>query len=281
MRTRTCGVVRRQLSAYHDGELGIDEQVALEGHIRQCARCRAEAQQLASLSAMIRVGAPAVARPGYDLDAFASNVVSRMKAETAESISGQTRALFDDLHLVWAALGATGATVACLAIVFTLFYFATDARPDSLGATIAIMASPSGSNENPMALNDSRVQQLPSAVDAAFPEAVTNDEDAVFALAAVVTREGKLKNINLLHGSDGAGPAMTARERREVEALLDTIAKARFQPARYGNMPMAVNMVWLYAHVNVRGKVPAGSKLQSPAKDVIMTAIPTGSSRAV
>jgi len=28
MRTRTCGVVRRQLSAYHDGELTIEEQVA-------------------------------------------------------------------------------------------------------------------------------------------------------------------------------------------------------------------------------------------------------------
>jgi hypothetical protein len=122
--------------------------------------------------------------------------------------------------------------------------------------------------------------RLPSAVDAAFPEAVTNDEDAVFALAAVVTRKGRIKNLNLLHGSDGTGPAMTAQERRQVEVLLDTISKARFEPATKYNSPVAVNMVWLYAHVNVRGKVPAGSKLQVPAKEM-MSALPGSSSRAV
>jgi Putative zinc-finger len=279
MRTRTCGAVRRQLSAYHDRELDIDEQIALESHLRACAGCRLEARQLESLSSMIRVGALATTRPDHGLDAFASNLVSRMKAERAESLTGQTRALFDDLHLVWAALGATGATVACLAIVFTLFYFATHVRPDSLGAIIASMSSPSGSNQNPVAQMDDSLR-LPSAVDEAFPAAVTHDEDAVFALAAVVTREGQIKNLNLLHGSDGTGPAMTAQERRDIETLLDTISKARFEPARQGNSPVAVNMVWLYAHVNVRGKVPAGSKLQSPAKDII-AALPAASSRAV
>jgi len=279
MRTRTCRAVRRQLSAYHDGELRVEEQVALEGHLRHCVECRDAADELQSLSSMIRVGAVATVRSGNDLDAFASNVVSRMKAERAESLTGQTRALFDDLHLVWAALGATGATVACLAIVFTLFYFSTRENPESMAAMIANLSSPWGSNQNPVAQLDPSLQ-LPTALDAAFPEAGTKDADAVFALAAVVTREGEVRNLNLLHGSDGTGPALSAKERREIKALVDAMAKARFEPARFGNSPVAVNMVWLYAQVNVRGKVPAGSRLQTPAKETL-SSLPQGSSRAV
>lgn len=274
MRTRTCRAVRPQLSAYHDGELTIEEQVAVDGHLRECAECREEARALQSISSMIRFGAVAKAR-GSELDGLASNVISRMKAERAGSFSG----LFDDLHLVWAALGATGATVACLAIVFTLFYFATRENPESMAAMIANIASPVGSNQNPYGQLDPSLQ-LPSAANAAFPEAGTNDEDSVFALAATVTREGEVRYLNLLHGSDGTGPALSAKERREIKDLLDKMAKARFEPGRVGNSPVAVSMVWLYAQVNVRGKVPAGSKMHSPAKELI-SALPASSSRAV
>jgi hypothetical protein len=117
-------------------------------------------------------------------------------------------------------------------------------------------------------------------VDGAFPEASVKDQDAVFALAAVVTREGRIKNLNLLHGSDGTGAAMSRQERQQVEALLDSISKARFEPARYGNSPVAVNMVWLYAHVNVRGKVPAGSRVE-PRHHILMSALAEGGSKAV
>jgi hypothetical protein len=278
MRARSCGVVRRQLSAYHDRELGVGEQIAIEGHLRQCADCQSQARELQSLSVMIR-GGSAAATGTPDLGAFASSLVSRMKAERAESFAGQTRRLFDDSHLVWAALGATGATVACLAIAFTLFYFAARERPDSLRAMMAAMSSPAGSNQNPFAQLDESMR-LPSAVNDAFPEAVTNDDDAVFALAAVVTREGRIKNLKMLHGGDGTAPTVTRQERQEIEALLDTISKTRFVPARFGNSPVAVNMVWLYAHVNVRGKIPAGSRLESAAP-VIMAALPPAGRRAV
>jgi hypothetical protein len=267
MRTRTCGAVRRQLSAYHDGELAVHEQIAVEAHLRECAGCAVEAQQLRSLSAVIRVGAVAATAPAPELDAFATNLVSRLKAERAGSFGGMTRALFDDLHLVWAALGATGATVACLAIVFTLFYFATRESPESMAAMIATMSSPSGSNQNPVAQLNASLR-LPT-LDAAFPEAVTHDQDAVFALAAVVTREGTVEKLNLLPGSEGTGPDQSAKERRELEALLTGMSKARFQPARYGENSVAVNMVWLHAQVNVRGKVPTGSKIERRPIEVI------------
>jgi hypothetical protein len=269
MRARVCGVVRRQLSAYHDGELAVAEQIAVEDHLRECIACRIEADELRSLSSLLHAGSPAAGLPAriVEMDAFASNVVSRMKAERDESFVGQTQRLFEDLHLLWAALGATGAAVACVAVLFTLFYFGATQRPDSLDAIIGTMASPIGSDRNPLAHTDDNTLRLPSAVDAAFPEAVTNEEDAVFALAAVVTREGSLKNLNLLESS---------QERHDVEALLDRISKARFEPARYGDSPVAVNMVWLYAHVNVRGKVPAGSRLQTTPPTVISAVVEEG-----
>ncbi len=275
MRARTCRSVRRQLSAYHDGELRVEEQVAVGAHLRECSACRDEAAELQALSSVIRAGVATTAGAPYELDAFASNLVSRMKAERAGSFAG----LFDDLHLVWAALGATGATVACLAIVFTLFYFATRVNPESIAAMIAKSASPWGSNENPVFKLDPSLQ-LPSAVRTAFPEAGLSDEDSVFAVGATVTREGEISDLNLLNGSDGTDPTLSAKERRDLKNLLDTMAKARFEPARYGNNPVAVNMVWLYAQVNVRPKVPAGSKLHAPSKELI-SALPAGSSRAV
>jgi hypothetical protein len=276
MRARSCGGVRRQLSAYHDGELGVEEQIAIEGHLRQCSECQAQARQLQSLSALIRAGA--LATRSTELDAFASNLVSRMKAERAESFAGQTRRLFDDSHLVWAALGATGATAACLAIVFTLFSFVIRDSPESLRAMISSMSSPAGSNQNPFAQLD-ETMRLPSAMDDAFPATVTDGDDAVFALAAVVTREGRIKNLKMLHGDEGTSAVATRQERQEIEALLDTISKARFEPARFGNSPVAVNMVWLYAHVNVRGKIPAGSRLESPTT-TIMSAVRQAGPRA-
>ncbi len=268
MRARTCGVVRRQLSAYQDGELAVEEQIALEAHLRVCVACRTEARDLQLVSGLVRSGAPA-ARCA-DLDAFASNVVSRMKAERAESFSGQTQRLFADMHLVWAALGATGATVACVVILFGLFYFGIQERPDSLEAMIANLAPPAGSDQNPLAeLNDSL--RLPTAVDAAFPEAVLKDQEAVFALAAVVTREGRVKDLNMLDGSDGTAPA----------ALLSQMSKARFEPARRGNNRVAVNMVWLYAQVNVRAKAPEGSRVDPGTRSLISSVRRAAGSQAV
>lgn len=268
MRARTCGVVRRQLSAYHDGELEIDEQIALEAHLRACTACRDEARDLQLVSGLVRSAAPVAGCT--DLDAFATNVISRMKAERAESFSGQTERMFADMHLVWAALGATGATVACLVILFGLFYFGIQERPDSLEAMIANLAPPAGSDMNPLAeLNDSL--RLPTAVDAPFPEAVLRDQETAFALAAVVTREGRVKDLNQLDGSDSMAPP----------ALISQMSKARFEPARRGNNRVAVNMVWLYAQVNVRAKVPAGSRLDAGRSGLISSLRRLAASRAV
>jgi hypothetical protein len=243
MMARACWSVRRQLSAFHDGELPVGDQIAVQAHLRECPACAAEIREMDDLGSCLRAGALAAGVNPEEWEGLPSTVVSRMKAEDAESISGLTSRIFEDLHLVWAALGATGATVACLALIFTICYYA--------------IPSPAGSNRNPMVMNAQ--MNLPSAsLNDAFPAAaLLDEEDFALALDAVVTREGRIARLEVIQpGGDRKGP--TKEERQAVLALLDVISKARFQPARCAGSPapVAVNMVWLYASLTVKAKMP-------------------------
>jgi hypothetical protein len=74
----------------------------------------------------------------------------------------------------------------------------------------------------------------------------TNEEDLVFALAAVVTQEGRLANPEVIQAS--------ARDGDEVVRLMNTVMRARFEPASRAGAPVAVNMVWLVARTTVKGR---------------------------
>lgn len=262
MRAGSCRTVRRQLSAYRDGELPVAEQIAVEAHVRACRACANAVAELDEIGTLLRRG---VASESEDqpLAGLAATVVSRVKAEREQSLRGWTERVFEDMHFVWAGLGAAGATVACVAIVFGIFYYATRERPDSLRGVMAAMSIPAGSNENPLQV-DGRML-MPSATDGdAFPEAVLPDEDeSVFALAASLTREGRIANLELLHAEATGGNPRSAQREKEILTLLDSISKARFEPARYGNAPVAVNMVWLYTQLTVRGKAPEAAPARS------------------
>jgi hypothetical protein len=75
-----------------------------------------------------------------------------------------------------------------------------------------------------------------------------SEEEAVLALATVVTREGRLIDLRLVN--DG-------RDRQQIDGLLNAISTARFEPARYTGSPVPtnVNVLWLLARTTVRGKV--------------------------
>jgi len=252
MMARSCRSVRRLLSAFHDGELPVGELIAVQAHLRQCRSCAEEARDLALLGSMVRDASPAAASEPDVLAGLAAGVVSRVKAEREQSITGWGERVFEDLHVFWAALGATGATVACVAIIFGIFFYATQVRPDSLGGVIASYSLPGGSNENP--LNpDNRVVLPTAASESAFAEAaLPNEDESVFALAAVLTREGTIAYLELLHAEAVQG---NVRSRQEEQAVMAQLAKAKFEPARYGGAPVAVNMVWLYTQLTVRGKI--------------------------
>ena len=244
MMARVCRQMRRQLSAFHDGELPVGEQIALQAHLRECPDCAAEVREMDDLAACLRAGALTDEVSPDEWQGLPSMVVSRMKAEDAQSISGMTGRFFEDMHLFWAVLGATGATVACLALICTIFYFG--------------ITSPAGSNLNPMVMN-ARMDLPSAASNEAFPASALLDqqEDLALALDAVVTREGRISKLEVIQPGGGR-TGLSKEEQQAVLALLDAISKARFEPARYAGsrVPVAVNMVWLYASLTVKAKMP-------------------------
>lgn len=252
--TWNCSNVRRRLTEYHDGELAMEEQVVVENHLRSCEACAADARGLDTIATVLRTAATGRASARPEFDGFASGVVSRARAEHEESFGRVFERMFEDLHLVWAALSATAATFACLAIAVGICYFSRVERADSLAAAIEALSNV-GSNEYPVAANASidlprQEKEKKDAEPAAIPVSASDEE--MCALNATITREGRVSDLQLLTSGDSptTTPNWTA-----VGEMLDSAARARFEPARSGGNPVAVNMVWLLAHLTVRPKV--------------------------
>ncbi len=182
---------------------------------------------------------------------MASGVVSRLKAEQDASFWRGARRVLDDTRVVWAATGATAASVVCAFIVQGILLLASQERPDSLSALLTTLAS-SGTNQNPSTVGGG--VRLPRAYsDAVMAAAIAyqgSSDEAAVTLAAVVTREGTVSNVELLALDEGRRPSEDAGE---LLSVLDQASLARFEPARHAGNPVAVNMVWLLARTTVRG----------------------------
>jgi hypothetical protein len=164
--------------------------------------------------------------------------------------------VFDDMHLVWPALGATAAVLVCLLASAEVMQATNEQRPDSLAGIIGYLASP-GSNVNPARLDG--FTEVPRRHESDhWPLA---SEDAVLALSAVVTREGRIQSVEML----AAEQARALKVKPEVVlAMLEAASRAQFEPARAGGAPIAVSMVWLLAHTTVVGREADVDRLMRP-----------------
>jgi anti-sigma factor RsiW len=181
------------------------------------------------------------------LASMSSAVISRVKAERAQSLPSRIARLFEDLHLVWAALAATTATATAAAIVAGVLYFAPKERSDSLAGVLSALAAP-GSDRNPMMLDKfiapPRFEAEPIIENMPL---TTEGTDVMLAVSGVVTQDGRLAFPSLVTSS----PYSQAEDRR----VMDAVSATRFEPATRGGAPVAVNFVWLLERTNVRGKI--------------------------
>jgi hypothetical protein len=250
MKTLTCAAARRSLQAFHDSELPVSQEIAVWAHLEWCGECAAALADLQVVrAALLAATQGRRTLTGEDAASFNASVVNRVKAERDTSWFAHLQVMFEDMRLGYAGVGAAVATMVCVVIMLSMMRFATIERPDSLAAMVTFLATP-GSNQNPVPI-DARVL-LPRALDSAFSAGendTSGEVDAVFTLAAVVTREGRIANLELLHANGGPQQADQARL---AEGLLDAVSRARFEPARMAGLPVAVNMVWLVARTTVR-----------------------------
>jgi hypothetical protein len=241
MKLLTCAAVRRRLMAFHDGELQARDRLAVEFHLDGCPRCASDAAAFASVGDALR----GAAYQAEDLSGLRADILSRVKADHDRTLNARMGRLFEDLHLVWIGLAATAATLICSVIVLGALAFASPGRSDSLAAMMNQLGATPGSNLNPYGLN-SGVTFPRFSRDDYMPTVALTEQEAVLALAAVVTKEGRVGGFEVL--SDEG-------DRREVLALLEALRRARFAPAEFGGAPVAVNMIWLVSHTTVRGKI--------------------------
>jgi hypothetical protein len=264
-----CETAREMLQAFVDDELPMHDRVAVESHLRWCSTCAARVEDMRLIGDALRVGAMCAHSDDdrRELAALQDGVLSRVRAEHEQSFTMQMRALFQDLHLFWAGLGATAAVVVCLFGAVSVLHAASDERPDSLAGVIQSLANP-GSDSNPLRL-DGRMIQVPRALDDS-PALDVGEDEAVFALAAVVTREGRIANYEVLVSErDGARRRNSAAHGGDVSTLLDKVARSRFAPAEQGvaRAPVAVNMVWLLARTTVKGS-PRALEFETPQSSI-------------
>jgi hypothetical protein len=251
----TCDAASELLQGFADDELAMAERVAVESHLRWCRVCEARVSDIRLIGTSLRLVAqagPGVDHP--DLATVQSSVLARVRAERAQSFVVQWQDMFVDMRLLWPALGASVAVVTCLFAATGMFEAATlEDHPNSMAGMIDMLANP-GSDQNPMSL-DGRLS-APRAIDAGLVVGSIAEEDVVYALSAVVTREGRVSNYELLLSER----ASVRRREKAAEsddsaaALLAAVKRSRFEPAqtRAGGA-VAVNVVWLLARTTVRG----------------------------
>jgi hypothetical protein len=241
MNPYACEDVRARLEAFHDGELTIDQRVAIQQHLGDCAGCSAAAGELVAISATLRDLA-AVVTEEHRVEEFrmSADVIERLKVEEAFSIRAQVAEWFQDMHLVWAGLGASAATAICIIGSASVLHAANQERPNSMARVIAVLASP-GSNDNPLRLNYEMM--APSAV--ADEGIEMSGGDAEYALSAVVSREGRVQGVAMINE-----PA----DRSGINAMLNDAYRMKFAPATARGDAVAVSMVWLVANTTVKGR---------------------------
>ena len=252
-----CEAAREMLQPFVDLELPMAEQVVLESHLRWCDTCAARIEDMRMIGAALRLGSAAPSVHAQDAGALAaiqSEVLTRIRAEHDQSLPVRFRELFADMRVLWQALGATAALVVCVCAVTTVNRVARAELPDSMADVISRLANP-GSDRYPLQLDAQMLAPRPLSQGWALDS--IPGEEAVFALAAVVTREGRVGNFELLQSSvrESGMARGTADESDQISALLDAVKHSRFTPAQTLDGVVAVNVVWLLARTTVKASL--------------------------
>ena len=235
-----CDAARDLLEAFVDDELAMADQVAVESHLRWCRTCGARVEDMRLIGASMRVGAQRSTGAPEEVRALASvqaEVLTRIRAEQEQSFRMRVREMFEDMRF-WPALGATAALVACLCTAGIVLH-AANRDSDSMAGVMESTA------------NATRIRT--GWVLEGVPE-----EEAVFALAEMVTRGRRIADYKMLileraNVRRRDGSALMA----DVAGLLDAVRQSRFAPAEEGVRAVAVDMVWLTsASAPISGELP-------------------------
>jgi hypothetical protein len=252
MKPFSCAVTRRRLQAYHDRELAIADEIGVGAHLEWCDGCAAALDDVRAVRETLRGLVPGrLMLSQEEADVFTATVVNRLKAEDEASLFAQMRVMFEDMRLGYAGLGAAAATIVCVVIMLGMMRFATNERPDSLAAIVNVLAIPleceSGSDLTDASACRARwAERFQRANESA-------EQDAVFSLEAIVTRQGRVSSLAVLRG---ASHHTAVGQVQLIEDLLDVVSRSRLDASLPMQRPVVVNMLRLVEHATVRANKP-------------------------
>jgi len=260
MNRLSCTWVRRRASAFHDGELPVEEQIAVETHLRTCSACATEAREIEDVGEWVRMGSAAIlGRADASLVHVQSDIVNRLRVEREESVPAVVSRAFEDMRMGFVAVGSTLATFVSILLMFGMLYFGPGTgRPDSLAALMETLGAQSVSAET-------EILMPRAAGSGSVSDSVFNEGDAMLALSAVVTRGGRIQNLEAVLSEQS-----TAADREQVLRLLDQVSRARFEPARLGGSAVAVKTILVYTSTSVRGKLPLTPKQSFVSRQAVV-----------
>jgi hypothetical protein len=145
-----------------------------------------------------------------------------------------------------------------------MVWFAPTEHPDaspaaSLAAIMSLLAMPGSAN---VIAIDAASHARGSARFQAANE--TAEEDAVFALASIVTRGERVINLERLR----TGRKATRDEAKAIDELLESVARSRFEPGAGGAPASDSGMVWFVTSMTVRATKAIGVDLPLPPMKV-------------
>jgi hypothetical protein len=263
MKALSCAATRRRLHAFHDRELAFTDQIAVSAHLEWCDRCAASLGEMRSVRAALQsLNHGRAALSQEDASVFTATVVNRRKAEDDASVFSRMRVMFEDMRLGYAGLGAVAAVVVCVVIMVSMMRFVTDERPDSLAAIMSVLATPleceSGNDITDASGCRARwAERFQRANEWA-------EQDAVFTLEAMVTRQGRLASLAVLRTARRGGPAVD--QVQLIEDLLEVVSRSRLDAPAALRLPTTNNMLWLVEHATVRASKQPALDVPLPAK---------------
>lgn len=253
MTATACNQVRENLGGYVDHELPGTAMLAISRHVSGCQDCASEAQALRDLGDSLRGAAVHVSR-AVEFGGLASGVVSRVRAEQANSWTAIFHRAVEDWH--WALVGFGAVSAAFVSVLFVsmlLLLGPTPQRDDSLAGQLNHLSSSAGTifllttgddkNSSVVEFADGGVQQAARVMPAQF--SMPSESDLVAQLnSSLVTRDGRIIDVR----------TMSEPERQRTVALLDQMKRMRTAAPRGAADTILVHKIGLVASLSVSAK---------------------------
>jgi hypothetical protein len=232
---------RHHLGEFVDDELVGADRVLVARHLETCAECAGEAEALRSMGRTLRTAASYLP-VSVELDGLAGGVISRTRAEEAQSWPAMFGRAFGDWHWVLAVAGSIAAAFVSTALVSLLVQFGpAPERGDSLAGVIShlpgtpagslyVWAMPSGDGQSPIIM---QVEGGGGLADGVPSEAtpvmlgLRTEGDLIGALSDILSRQGPPFDLQ----------ALPAGEQVYAQALLDGLRRMHSTNTSFDSTP--------------------------------------------